>query len=91
MRFRKKPIVIDAVRFQHWNTSEVADFLGGSPGFGSDGDPIVPFVLIETLEGTMRANDGDWIIRGVAGEYYPCKDSIFRATYEATEDSDPIS
>ena len=40
-------------------------------------------VLIDTLEGTMRANPGDWIIRGVKGEFYPCKSDIFEATYEA--------
>lgn len=40
---------------------------------------------IETLEGRMRANIGDWIITGVAGEHYPCKDKIFRATYEPVD------
>ena len=38
---------------------------------------------IKTLEGTMRANDGDWVIKGVKGEIYPCKDSVFRLTYES--------
>lgn len=41
---------------------------------------------IETLEGTMHANAGDWLIRGIAGEYYPCKDDIFQRTYEPVEE-----
>jgi hypothetical protein len=43
------------------------------------------FVQIQTLEGTMRADEGDWIIRGVKGELYPCKPDIFEATYEPAE------
>jgi hypothetical protein len=43
------------------------------------------FMEIRTLEGTMRASEGDWIIRGVKGEHYPCRDDIFRETYEAAE------
>lgn len=43
-------------------------------------------LLIPTLEGTMRAGVGDWIIRGIKGELYPCKDDIFRATYEPVEE-----
>lgn len=44
-----------------------------------------PYYTIETLEGALRANIGDWIIRGIANEIYPCRDDIFRATYEAVE------
>ena len=62
MKYRKKPIVIEAVR-------------------------VVEAEDIETLEGTMRADVGDWIITGVEGERYPCKDSIFRATYERVEEA----
>jgi hypothetical protein len=45
-------------------------------------DPGEDFMIIETLEGDMRAVSGDWIIRGVKGEFYPCKAEIFEATYE---------
>jgi hypothetical protein len=45
----------------------------------------VPF-QVHTLEGTMEGNPGDWLIKGVEGELYPCKDSVFQATYEAVED-----
>lgn len=59
MKFRKRPVVIDAVR--------------------NDGPPV----KIETPEGTMVANTGDWIITGIKGERYPCKPDVFEATYEA--------
>lgn len=82
MKFRKKPVVIDAVR---WNGTQAAiDEIfalreGHEEGLvrrvGND-------LVIETLEGDMRANLGDWIIRGVKGELYPCKAEIFEATYE---------
>ena len=60
MKFRKKPIVIEA-------------------------EQTLVEVYIATLEGTMRAEPGDWIITGVKGERYPCKPDIFEATYEAAE------
>jgi hypothetical protein len=51
-------------------------------------DPGPAFMLIETLEGVMRAEVGDWIIRGVKGEFYPCKPDIFAATYEPVDESE---
>jgi hypothetical protein len=62
-KFRKKPVVIEAVRH--------------------DGPEPMP---IKTLEGTMLAQPGDWIITGVKGERYPCKPDIFAATYEMVEE-----
>jgi hypothetical protein len=47
-------------------------------------DALGPCILIDTLEGQMKANPGDWIIRGVKGEFYPCKPDIFEATYEVS-------
>lgn len=55
-----------------------------SPGWQINGTGIG--VNIETIEGIMHGNDGDWVIRGVQGETYPCRDDIFRATYEPVED-----
>lgn len=79
MKFRKKPIVIDAIYFDGMNHDEVADFcvphrikVGG--GFT---------LLIPTAEGEMTARKGDWVIKGAKGEVYPCKPDIFDATYEA--------
>ena len=81
--YRKKPIVIEAVRWTGTNTVEVADFMGGSPGFSmGNSTPEENTVSIETLEGTMKATQGDLIIKGVNGEFYPCKSDIFDKTYE---------
>lgn len=82
MKFRKKPVVIDAFRWTGHNMDEAFKFLGAeSLNTGMEG-----WLEIETLEGTMRANPGDWIIKGVKGEFYPCKPDIFEATYETTDD-----
>jgi hypothetical protein len=85
-KYRKKPVVIEAIKFDGHNTDEVEKFVGKrlhqqSTG-GIAGRPIWS-VFIETLEGNMKADAGDWIIKGVKGEFYPCKPDIFEATYEA--------
>jgi hypothetical protein len=82
MKFRKKLVVIEAVQ---WTGDLDAlrawcEPLGPFPGGLVDGA-----LTIETLEGEHRASVGDWIIRGVAGEFYPCKPDIFAATYEAVD------
>lgn len=83
-KFRKKPVEVEAMHLDNHTTPEqVARWCGGrvaTPTVGV-GCPIV--IEIDTLEGVMTANPGDWIIRGVAGEFYPCKPDIFAATYEA--------
>ena len=73
--FRKKPVVIQALQF-NGNFDEMEEFVGGDAEF-RDGQ-----LLIATLEGPIRASKGDWIIKGVKGEFYPCKPDIFEATYE---------
>jgi hypothetical protein len=82
-RFRKKPVVIEAVQFNGKNDLEVSAFVGEN---GYDPTENGPSWVIRTLEGEMRADPGDWIIKGVQGEFYPCKPDIFEATYEAVED-----
>lgn len=84
MKFRKKPVVIEAWRVgsldepqPHW----MKDAHERGVLFGN-GDS---YVEIQTLEGRMRGDRGDWIIRGVKGELYPCKPDIFNATYEPVE------
>lgn len=80
--FRKKPVLIQAVQWTGENRSEVRAFADADRAGGVlilDGETGV---AIETLEGTMLASPGDWIIRGVKGEFYPCKPDIFEATYE---------
>jgi hypothetical protein len=80
--YRKKPVVVEAVQFTGTNTVEIAELLGWSySGDGQYSDSII----IETLEGDMTANVGDWVIKGVQEEGYPCRDDIFRLTYEAVD------
>lgn len=80
--FRKKPVTIEARQFLIPGVNrELADWCGGDLGT----DAMGPLIEIETLEGQMLARPGDWIIRGVKGEFYPCKPDIFAATYEAAE------
>ena len=83
-KYRKKPVVIEAVEFKGFeNIEEVQKFMKGNIklNFPSDNEDDV-HMLIETLEGTMIAKVGDYIIKGVNGEYYPCKADIFHKTYE---------
>ncbi len=80
MKYRKKPVVIDAMLYDGGSESliEAAAFLGSYfIDSGSNGE-----IFIETLEGDIRASVGDWIIKGVEGEFYPCKPHIFDKTYE---------
>ena len=88
MKYRKKPVVIEARKFDSIdNLEELKEWCGGNilkeyPFSVSENRSI----LIETLEGTMKAQLGDYIIKGVQGEFYPCKPEIFEATYEPVED-----
>jgi hypothetical protein len=86
-RFRKKPVVIEAmlwdgdVRIGH----PVAAWIRGHGGRLTWTPETPQRLAIVTLEGNMTASPGDWIIRGVQGEFYPCKPDIFAATYEAMD------
>lgn len=77
--YRKKPVVIEAVQY---DGSFPLPFLDGAEQVYKAPDGKL---AIDTLEGTMTADLGDWIIRGVKGELYPCKPDIFEATYEAVD------
>lgn len=83
-RFRKKPVEIEAVLWdgKARTITSLAPFENAtaSPEITADGR-----LLIATLEGQMAAEVGDWVIKGVAGELYPCKSDIFEQTYEAIE------
>jgi hypothetical protein len=82
-RYRKKPVVIEAVQFTGDNALAIVKWMGARyVSTGVDGDRLI----IPTLEGDMTASLGDWVIKGVQGEFYPCKPSIFEATYEPVED-----
>jgi hypothetical protein len=99
--YRKKPVVIEA--FQWDGTVASYDAINAWAGFErqsdgtvrdriQDGIPAMPdfcaFLIVNTLEGPLRASPGDWIIRGIKGELYPCKPDIFAATYEPVSGSE---
>lgn len=86
-KYRKKPVVIDAIQYTGENTQEVVTFTGhhAEPDASMKDGQLVKFLVIHTLEGSMTADVGDFIIRGVQGEYYPCKPDIFGQTYEKAE------
>jgi hypothetical protein len=93
-RYRKKPVVIEARRVEQMGAPDLAEWCGGRCQFehlvGDDGEKVDVWtgIVIPTLEGSMLAQPDDWIIRGVAGEFYPCKPDIFAATYEPADPSD---
>ena len=96
-KYRKKPIVIDAEQWHVWKTQEGVCMCDdphiltterrrdASRSTEGDGYPH-----IHTLEGPLSVSPGDWIIKGVNGEYYPCKPDIFDKTYEAVPDKDEV-
>lgn len=91
--YRKKPVIIEAIRFidgdkknmdeitRWFNTNKLTDATYSAP----TKDLKKGHIMIPTLEGAMMAQDGDYIIKGVQGEFYPCKPDIFEATYEIVE------
>ena len=88
MRYRKRPVVIEAIQYTGRNRDEILDFIGDAfdsyrqrsyeQSTGNRGR----ILFIKTLEGVMEASVGDFIIRGIDGEFYPCKPDIFKKTYE---------
>ena len=82
-KYRKKPVVIEAHRLNRDNFEDVADWAGVKEYWGLHAPS--PALHIETLEGVMLAHLGDYVLRGVQGEFYPCKPDIFEATYEPVE------
>lgn len=95
MKYTKKPVTIDAIQVKANNFDRICDFMGCTPeqvlnpmsDIDEHGDSRDPYlgVIIETLEGKMTANIGDMIIKGVNGEFYPCKPDIFAKTYDKAD------
>jgi hypothetical protein len=77
-QYRKKPVVIEAIQVTIDNVDELVEFCEGN----LKSHPLVG-VVIETLEGKMNVSKGDYIIKGVKGEFYPCKPDVFEMTYES--------
>lgn len=94
-QFRKKPVVIEAMQWDGTTAkaTRVIDWVlanGGTARFHAEytdngGASLPAYVSIDTLEGSMAAVAGDWVIRGVKGEFYPCKPDIFSATYDLVD------
>lgn len=82
-KYRKKPVEIEAIMFKDEieTLNDLYDFMGKVVTVVHH-PTNVPYLKVETLEGTMKANVGDYIIKGVQGEFYPCKPDIFEATYD---------
>ena len=93
VRYRKKPVEIEAVQWTGLNLEEIKAFVGESLIYNiidttwkvGKGRTCV-LMKIKTLEGDMIASEGDYIIKGISGEFYPCKPDIFKATYEEVEE-----
>jgi len=93
MKFRKKPVVIEAVLYTGLNVADINAFTGqdldsemeSETAYVAGQGPPIFSLIIPTLEGNHKAMPGDYIIRGVKGEYYPCKPDIFEMTYEPAE------
>lgn len=82
MKYRKKPVTIEAMQYTGENFEEIQEFMGEEkPIFARD----YVSVVIRTLEGSMKAKVGDYIIKGVKGEFYPCRKDIFEQTYEKVD------
>lgn len=90
MKYRTKPVTIEAIQWTGDNLLEVLDFvkvIKDKPMFLNNSDKGDFYeILIPTLEGTMCAKVGDYIIKGLKGEFYPCKSDIFEMKYEKVED-----
>lgn len=100
-RWRKKPVEVEAQQATAETLHQVFLWVAGyvgtydctaadKPTHGVSIDPDGGVMVIATLEGEMRVSPGDWVIRGVQGEFYPCKPDIFAATYEPATDADPM-
>jgi hypothetical protein len=82
MQYRKKPVIVEAVQFTKENYDAIAEFTKDADPLWCNAMDADAHLKIQTLEGLMRASLGDWIIKGVKGEFYPCKPDIFDATYD---------
>ena len=81
MKYRKKPVVIEAIQYTGNNYEEIRDFVGKILKV-THITPYIPKLIIETLEGDHIVSVNDFVIKGVHGEFYACKPDIFRETYE---------
>jgi len=92
MKYRKKPIVVDAVSYDgNFRCLDIFPFSEVRGIIVSQKENGKACLKIETLEGTMTVSQGDWVVRGIKGEYYPVRDDIFHLTYEPADPEQPIT
>ena len=84
--YMKKQVVVQAMVWTGTNINEISEFITGQEFYETTTDELI----IKTLEGDMRADIGDYVIKGVKGEFYPCKPDIFEMSYEEVEKSEEI-
>ena len=86
LKARKKPVIVEYVQWTGANVNEIISFCGSAAHDIYQNNlanmPVEYSLIIKTLEGNMRAEPGDYIIKGAHGEFYPCKPDIFKETYE---------
>ncbi len=82
MKYRKKPVEIEALQWTGQNHKEVSNFCRNSYFFHIEIDKSSTTIYIETSKGTIIAKEGDYIIKDGKGEYYPCKEDVFNLTYD---------
>jgi hypothetical protein len=91
VKYKKKPVIIEAIQWNGANCVRVQDWAKSQSRYSHEGLESIRWsadedaILIETLEGTMKAMPWDYIICGIKGEFYPCKPDIFKASYEPLE------
>lgn len=93
MKYRTKPVEIEAIQWTGYNLEEIKQFVGESLEYNildtawevGKGRPYI-YLRIYTLEGIMNASEGDYIIKGLRGEFYPCKPDVFEKKYEVVEE-----
>ena len=91
MKYRKKPVVIEAMKWDGHNSEEICNWCKDAYHPVLDTARKSSDLYIDTLEGQHLAAVGDMIIKGVKGEFYPCKPGIFAATYDKVEDDPPMN
>lgn len=89
MKYRKKPVVVEAVKFTGNNCFEIMHFMNRSQDIFDAELQETDRPYIHTLEGVLTCSPGDFVIKGVKGEFYPCKPDVFEATYEPIAECPP--
>lgn len=81
MKYKKKPVTVEAIKFDGYNFNDIEQFSKGKAFYN-----LLEGFCIDTMEGEMLVREGDYIIKGVEGEFYLCKPDIFHKTYEEVEE-----